>query len=336
MLRNLKNLHKKGGDLFMREVMDKNNVPMMYYNRLFVAPKNKETLVSLIRIYLGILKGHIQRLFFFNQWVLMYNFEKKNQLSKSFFRFKRINPPKDRFWADPFVLERNAKHYIFFEELIYKNGRGNISVIELDEKGNYSEPQLVLEKEYHLSYPFIIEDKGDLWMIPETAENNQIELYKCEEFPLKWNLEKVLLENVVAVDSTILLHNGVYWLFCNVRENEGASTSNELFLYYADSLVTSKWTAHTQNPIVSDVRYSRPAGKIFEYNGNLIRPSQNCAKHYGHGMQLQLIKTLTKENYQEVNLQSIYPNWSKDIQSTHTLNHSGKLTVIDALIKRRK
>ncbi|KAB5491519.1 MULTISPECIES: hypothetical protein [Flagellimonas] len=334
--RKLAELHKKGGTVFMDEVLRDNAKPQIYYNRLFVAPTNGEALKALLKIYTGVFKGWVKRIFFFNQWILMYSFEKKEQLSKSFFRFKRIVPPKDRFWADPFIFEKDGKYYVFFEELIYKNGLGNISVLELDEKGNYSEPKIVLEKDYHLSYPFLIEDNGNLYMIPETAENKQIELYKCDQLPLKWSLEKVLMKDVQAVDTTIISHENTYWLFCNIKENEGSSTSNELFLFYADNLVTNNWTPHPKNPIVSDVSSSRPAGKIFEYNGHLIRPSQNCAKHYGHGMQLQMIKVLTKEDYQEINLQSIYPNWEKDLVSTHTINQTGKLTVIDALVKRRK
>nr|WP_298927232.1 hypothetical protein [uncultured Allomuricauda sp.] len=336
VIRKLNELHSKGGDIFMEEVQGNNNVPQFYYNRLFVTPKNRETLKSVFRIYHRIIIGWIKRRFFFNQWILLFKFEKKRQLSKSFWRFKRIVPPKDRFWADPFPIEKNGKYYIFFEELIYKNGLGNISVLELDEKGNYSKPSVVLEKDYHLSYPFLIEDQDQLWMIPETLQSNQIELYHCEEFPLKWKLEKILIKNIRAVDTTILYHNKKYWLFCNIRENEGASTSDELFLFHSSVLATDKWQPHPMNPIVSDVRYSRPAGQIFEYNGHLIRPSQNCAKHYGYGMQLQIIERLTETDYKEVNLQSIHPNWSKDLISTHTLNHEGKLTVIDALVKRRK
>lgn len=336
IIRKLSELQRKGGKTFMEEVKSANSVPNFYYNRLFVTPKNGEALKAIIKIYWEVLKGSVKRLFFFNQWILMYSFDKKPQFSKSFFRFKRISPPKDRFWADPFIFFKDGKYFIFFEELIYKNGLGNISVIELDEKGGFSEPKIVLEKDYHLSYPFLLQEADTIYMIPETAANNQIELYKCVDFPLKWELEKVLMKDVKAVDTTILLHDDTYWLFCNIRENEGSSTSNELFLFYSDTLLTDNWTSHPKNPIVSDVEIARPAGKIFKYNDHLIRPSQNCAKHYGHGMQLQLIQELSKENYMEVNLQSIYPNWSKDLVSTHTLNHEGNLTVIDALVRRRK
>ena len=43
---------------------------------------------------------------------------------------------------------------------------------------------IVLEKDYHLSYPFLFEDNDELFMIPETATNKTIELYKCEEFKM--------------------------------------------------------------------------------------------------------------------------------------------------------
>ena len=86
----------------------------------------------------------------------------------------------------------------------------------------------------------------------------------------------------------------------------------------------------------SDVRCARPAGNIFEQNGKIFRPAQNCSKRYGYGMQLREIITLNENEYEEKQIQSIYPNWQNDLIATHTLNQSGKLTVIDAQIKRRK
>jgi len=145
-----------------------------------------------------------------------------------------------------------------------------------------------------------------------------------------------LMKDVYAVDSTILKHDGKYWLFCNIKENEGASSLDELFLFYSDSLLSDDWKSHPCNPIVSDVSRSRPAGNIFESNGKIYRPSQNSTKGYGHGMKINEITQLTTTAYHESTVQSIYPNWNKDLISTHTLNHKGKITVIDAMISRRK
>ena len=44
-------------------------------------------------------------------------------------------------------------------ELIYKSNKGHISVIEMDEKGNYGTPVKVIDRPYHLSYPFIFKHK---------------------------------------------------------------------------------------------------------------------------------------------------------------------------------
>ena len=48
------------------------------------------------------------------------------------------------------------------------------------------------------------------------------------------------------------------------------------------------------------------------------------------------IVELSETSYQEIKIQSILPNWSKDVKCIHTLNHAGKMTVIDSLIDRAK
>ena len=336
MTRRLKELHDMGAEDFFTKYKEKNTHPDFYYNRLYRTPNNTQLLKGVLSNYWRSIRVRIRNFFILDQWILLFKLEKKEGISQSFFRFKRITPPKDRFWADPFVLKRDDTYYIFIEELIYKENRGKISVIEMDEKGNHSKPEVVLETPYHLSYPHLIEDDGELYMLPETKGNNTIELYKCLDFPKTWKLEKIIFDNIAAVDSTIFKHDNKYWLFTNIRENKGASAYDELFLFYSDNLLADNWTPHPLNPIVSDVKTARPAGDIFMHNNRMYRPAQNCAKHYGYGMQIREIITLTEDDYKEEQVQSIYPNWADDLVSTHTLNSSGKLTVIDALVSRHK
>jgi len=56
-------------------------------------------------------------------------------------------------------------------------------------------------------------------------------------------------------------------MFFNMRENDGASHLDELFIFYADDIHSNNWNAHSMNPVVSNVNKARPAGKIFEHNG---------------------------------------------------------------------
>lgn len=334
--RKLKELHKLGDKRFFEVIYKNNETPYLYYNRLYTYPTNNEALKGVWNIVFTKLKVKLSGYFFFEQWVLLYKINKEHKVSKSIFRFKKILPPKDRFWADPFIIERNNKYYVYLEELIFSENKGTICLMEIDQEGNYTTPQIILEKNYHLSYPFIIEDDNDLYMIPETAQNNTIELYKCTAFPDKWELVKILMDNVYAVDSTILKKDGKYWLFCNIKENKGASSFDELFLFYSDTLVSDEWVPHPMNPIVSDVKSARPAGNLFMENDRLFRPAQNCSKRYGYGMKIKEIITLNENNYKEIEVQSIYPNWEKNALGTHTFNCSGRLTIMDASLKRRR
>jgi hypothetical protein len=54
---------------------------------------------------------------------------------------------------------------------------------------NHGEPFAVLERSYHLSYPFIFRWGSDIFMIPETSDNRTVEVYRAVEFPGKWELE---------------------------------------------------------------------------------------------------------------------------------------------------
>lgn len=336
MPRKLKELHTLGPDKFFNS-LDKSEDLDFYSNRLFLTPTNLQVLKAMGVIAKRKINSLFYNSFYFNQWILLFKFNSKQEWSKSFFRFKKIVPPKDRFWADPFIVEKDNKYYLFIEELIYKEGLGKISVMELDQKGNYTKPKTIIENDYHMSYPFIIEEDGKLYLIPETAANNSVDIYECIEFPYKWSFKQTLMKGIHAVDSTILKHDNKYWLFCNVKENNGASSLDELFLFYSDSLLTDEWISHPKNPIVSDVRRSRPAGNIFrDEKNNLYRPSQDCAKRYGHSMKINKIEVLTTNDYSEKTVNSILPNWDKKLLACHSINKQSKLTIIDGLLKRRR
>jgi len=81
--------------------------------------------------------------------------------------------------------------------------KAHISVIEMDRDGLWKLPVKVLERDYHLSYPFLFEWNGNLYMIPETKGNKAIELYRCTRFPNKWEIRERPCGRVQAVDSTL-------------------------------------------------------------------------------------------------------------------------------------
>ena len=127
----------------------------------------------------------------------------------------------------------------------------------------------------------------------------------------------------------------MWWLFTNIVENQGSSCLDELFLFYSEDLFSKKWTPHRNNPIVSDVRKARSAGNIFMHNGIIIRPSQDSSKRYGHGMRFNEIKILNENEYEEIEIGRVYPDWNKNIIATHTFNSAGNLTIIDGIFRAK-
>jgi hypothetical protein len=93
---------------------------------------------------------------------------------------------------------------------------------------------------------------------------------------------------------------------------------------------------HPRNPVVSDARSSRPAGRPFVRDGCLYRPSQNCCPHYGYGFNISEVTKLTETDYEERVLSRVEPVWDGNIVSTHTINYEDGLTVIDGQFRRRR
>jgi hypothetical protein len=189
------------------------------------------------------------------------------------------------------------------------------------------EPFEVLVADYHLSYPFVFEWRGEVYLLPETSRNRTIELYRAVEFPRRWEKAAVLMQDVSAVDSTLLEYRGRLWLF--TAGIGGPSLKNsELSLFHADSL-WGPWYPHPQNPVVCDVRRARPAGSLFYDGGHLIRPAQDCTTRYGAAIMLNRVEVLSDTEYREVPVGMIRPGWRKEVFTTHTINRNDVFEVLD-------
>ena len=248
--------------------------------------------------------------------------------------FQKIGAPEGHFYADPFVIEWHGRNYLFVEDYLFDQQRGCISVMDIGANGVTSEAERVLDLPYHLSYPFVFEHEGGLWMIPETLGAGRIELYRATHGPTGWEFVKSLKDGVQAVDTTLWIENGRFYFFTNIAER-GATVNDDLFLFYSDDLL-GEWTAHPRNPICTDVRRSRGAGKLFHRNGKLIRPAQDCSVRYGYACQLNEIEVLTASEYRERPLERIEPDWYPGLIGTHTINSNEQIEVIDGQIYRRK
>ncbi|MCG8469365.1 MAG: hypothetical protein MJB57_14360 [Gemmatimonadetes bacterium] len=331
--RKLDELHRSGTEAFLAEHRAARDPASFYSKRLFLAPTNRELWRPFVRLYRRLFARKLSTFTGWNQWQLRFGLGEG--FGTSLWRFESVVPPADRFWADPHVIERDGVYHVFLEEYLYDPGKGRIAHMTIDDAGEVSEPRPVLERPYHLSYPFVFEHDASLYMIPESCEARTIELYRCDRFPDAWSLERVLSSDIDAVDATLVEHEGHWWMFANVRESEGASYHDELFVFWTDDPIRGEWRPHAKNPVISDVRRARPAGAFVRVDGDLIRPSQDCARRYGWGIRLNRVEVLTPDRYEETELALITPEFQPDVVGAHSFAQVGRLTMVDVDVRRR-
>ena len=242
--------------------------------------------------------------------------------------YSLIEPPRDRFYADPCLIQSAGTSFLFFEEYRYTRSIGSIACFELDREGKPVSHAVVLERPYHLSFPTVFLWADEFWMVPESSENGTIEIYRAVQFPHEWKLEKVLIGQVRASDSVIFFHGGRVWLMTSMESSQ-RGVWDSLHLYCSDSPLGG-WKPHPMNPVVRDASRARPAGAIFADNGGLIRPGQDCSRRYGHAIQFCRIDTLNEKEYREVPIERLVGEQFA-ASGTHTYTRDDALEAVDGL-----
>ncbi|MDF0580440.1 glucosamine inositolphosphorylceramide transferase family protein [Bradyrhizobium yuanmingense] len=238
-----------------------------------------------------------------------------------------LGDPGNHFYADPFPVTWQGRTFAFFEDLDHRLGKGIISAIAFNDAGPIGEVMPVLEEPCHLSYPFLIEDDGELWMIPESSTRGDVALYKCTRFPDKWERYATLLSGLELADVTITRHNGLYYLFGAWRDGTGGY-SDSLAIYYADRLL-GPWLPHASNPVLIDRASTRPAGNFVTLNDRLWRPVQDCTDGYGAALALAEVVELSPTAFKQVVRHTLKPGPAWPGRKLHTLNRCGRLELID-------
>ncbi len=311
------------------------------FQKIYTAPlyKNPDNIRSVFIFFSWLLQSVKRKcvdFFFPLRWQIIYGAANENGFEKSLFRYKTLTPAKNTEWADPFLIKKDEKYILFFEEKHFNKSEAHISFIELNSRGEVmnKKPVVALQEKYHLSYPYVFLYNEEYYMIPESASVNEVWLYKAVSFPAEWVKVKRLLENTKVYDSTLYFHNETWYLFGNSKSDNKLSSDAYLHIYYTNDLLNDSFQPHPLNPVYRDARHARPAGKITEKNGYITRPAQISAPCYGYGISIRHILKLSKTEFEEVEMDTIKPLWNKKINGIHTLNMDESFVVADVLVKR--
>jgi len=268
---------------------------------------------------------------FVRQWFLLSGCaDQASRLNPQPARLQKLLPPKDRVWADPFLWKAGDNFYVFCEEWIYRDPHGHISVMQLARDGRVLSPPVpVLTADQHLSYSFLYEHEGVLHLLPEAGAGRSLDVYRCEAFPHRWRKRATLMSNLRYADATLKEYQGKWWLFLTLKRGLFA-LSRDLFVFSADSPLSDRWTAHPGNPVVRSFSAARPAGPLFEFQGKLFRPSQDCLVRYGHRLRINEITRLDAKHYAERAVTEVSPDWEPGLRAVHHIDWRDDLLVMDS------
>lgn len=299
--------------------------------RLYRTPTNRTMSIFFAKLLRHLVSRGVQRLTHRDEWSVAVRQRSGDESSWTpGGAFQLLRAPRGHFFADPFVIDADNRSYVFFEDFSRRSGRGSIAYAELGKEIRSVEIRTALTAEHHLSYPCLFEDGTDIYMVPETYEAVEVQVFKATAFPTSWSIVS-RVPGLRAVDPTIVRWNGRYWLFCNVA-SPGMSPNDELHVFHA-TRPEGPWKPHRGNPIVSDVSCARPAGSIFEQKGVLLRPAQDSSRAYGKRVRFFRIDRLDEGHYEEQEVGELQVEAPNNVTGIHTHNRSATLEVIDVRLR---
>ena len=118
--------------------------------------------VLLAKIVGRLVRDGVDKLLYRRRWSLIAR--AAEEFSADFGDYRPLVPPESCAWADPCALTRGERHYLFIEQIPPGTSKGHLAVLEMNAEEIIAHPQVILEKPYHLSHPFVFEwGRGHLY-----------------------------------------------------------------------------------------------------------------------------------------------------------------------------
>lgn len=235
------------------------------------------------------------------------------------------NPFKESSWfADPFVLDVTESHIYLLVEVVTKDvNKGRIAKLTIDRsKLEITKVEILLEEPWHLSFPFIIRQKGKVYVAPESSQGHVLYLY---ELKTKDNGEEQLVRVKKLCDDQV---------WDSVFLEDGGSTLMLTSAHDDFCLDFYKYDAGRDLFIHSESIYSnkqnmRMAGGIFIFNEKYICPFQNSRPgSYGECTELKELRN-SESGWKLQSIRKIFPPRGILNDGLHTFNTYKDVIVVD-------
>ncbi|EGT0639088.1 glucosamine inositolphosphorylceramide transferase family protein [Citrobacter werkmanii] len=235
---------------------------------------------------------------------------------------------KYTFQADPFIIEKADKLYVFYEAFSFRNSKGTLRCRVLDrELTEIDDVKLegFDDLKCHLSFPFLIHINDQLFMIPESSERKEVILFQSVEFPVRWKKIKVLISDTEVTDNVFLTINETCYLLSTTMDNE-------IIIHSADNIY-GQWQRIAPSLKVSN-HHHRGAGAPYLVDNKMYFLTQECTPEtYGKSIYIKELVTLSNTVFDESLIEKINSSINHS-DGVHTLNFSNNYIVYDTKINK--
>lgn len=269
-------------------------------------------------------------------WTLGYRRADSSKLFGSDDIFNAVKALKKYWYADPIIYLHEGREYCFFEMYDRKLLRGGIGVADVTENG-LENIRLIIEEEFHMSYPTVFKWEDNIFMIPECSETKGIRLYKCLKFPENWECIKCFDgranytdTNIVGVDDDAII------LDSSVFNEDNPFQTKTMWNKLKMDLENNRFELSS----IKEEAYSyvdRNGGAIVELDGEIYVPKQISQKNdYGLGLNFfeydknglehkeEKVKTIAADDFRT--------DIKKKVTGIHTYARGSSAEVIDIRI----
>jgi len=274
-------------------------------------------------------------LFTKSEYIVGYRFSEKDIIDDCKTPYKTIPHSDNEWFADPFVYCHNGEYYVFMEVMMNGKGYAGIGYSKIVD-GELTKPEVVIDYGKHLSFPFVFDFEGEIFIMPESCSEQKIKLFKCVEFPTKWEEYSFCEDKRAFYDTVLFEEKGRNYLFTSHPTTD--LYGSKLYLMELEGKCTDLKIA-SEKVISEDYSNSRQAGKMLRRDGKLIRVAQDCSKNE-YGRALEFLEVDSLDDYSEHLIRHIEP---KDIKTEtkiggktgiHTYNRVDNFEVIDLKLSK--
>ena len=227
------------------------------------------------------------------------------------------------FQADSFLFVKDEVLFLFYEFQHWDNP-GYIVMTKTSDLKTWTKPIIVLQEPFHLSFPYVFEDNGTVYMIPESQESDSIRLYQANDSLTSFTFVRTLLKkereeglHYNLNDSHIYKKDDTYYLFTSYQKDWMYHQE----LYVTEDLLNGTFVRHPQSPVCASNEYGRNGGSLIQYGNKLLRVTQDCHQSYGDNISLMEVTQLDEQHYQEqLFMRNVFPKNSIFMDGGHQLN----------------